>query len=229
MTQAITSVFLVDDHEVVRAGLRALLAVEQDLEVVGEIGTAKGARERIAQAKPDVVVMDVRLPDGDGVEICRDVCSDNPDTRVVMLTSYADDEALLSAILAGASGFLLKQVRSIDLARSIRTVATGASLIQPSIRDRVKRRLQGEGDDADSRILARLTNQERKVLSLVAEGLTNRQIAERIHLAEKTVKNYVSNVLNKLGVSRRSEAAVWAVRQEHHAAETVDHPPPNWP
>lgn len=205
-------VFLVDDHEVVRAGIRALLDTEEDLDVIGETGSAEDAVRRVRQSRPDVVVLDVRLPDGSGVEVCRDIRSEHPDCRVLMLTSFADDDALFESIVAGASGFLLKQVRGTDLATAVREVASGKSLLDPGVHDRVLRRLRGETGDADRDLLAQLTEQERRILALIAEGNTNRQIAESVHLAEKTVKNYVSNLLSKMGMSRRTEAAVFAAR-----------------
>jgi two-component system response regulator DevR len=205
-----TRVFLLDDHEIVRRGLRELLEAEDDLMVVGEAGTAVEAVAGIAATRPDVAVLDVRLPDGDGVEVCRDVRSAHPEVQCLMLTSFADDEALFSAILAGAAGYVLKQVRGTDLVDAIRRVAQGQSLIDPSVTSRVLERLRApQAPDQD---LASLTDQERRILDLISEGLTNRQIGERMYLAEKTVKNYVSNVLMKLGMSRRSEAAAYAAR-----------------
>ncbi len=203
-------VFLLDDHEIVRRGLRELLESEDDLIVVGDAGTAEEALARIADIRPDVAVLDVRLPDGDGVEVCREIRSSQPDVKCLMLTSFADDEALFSAILAGASGYILKQVRGTDLVDAIRRVAQGQSLLDPSVTARVLERLRAPQVPDDD--LAALTEQERRILDLIAEGLTNRQIGERMFLAEKTVKNYVSNVLMKLGMSRRSEAAAFAAR-----------------
>ena len=202
-----TRVFLLDDHEVVRRGLRELLESEDDLEVVGEAGTAEEALARIRVARPDVAVLDVRLPDGDGVEVCRDIRSNHPEVACIMLTSFADDEAVYAAIMAGASGYLLKQIRGNDLVAGIRTVAGGGSLLDPSVTSRVLERIR-QREDPDE--LAGLTPQERNILELIAEGLTNRQIGERMYLAEKTVKNYVSNMLSKLGMSRRTEAAAYA-------------------
>ena len=204
-------VFLVDDHEIVRRGLRELLESEGDLTVVGEAGTAEEALARIPVAAPQVAVLDVRLPDGDGVEVCREVRSRHPEIQCLMLTSYADDEALFSAIMAGASGYVLKQVKGADLVDGIRRVARGESLLDPSVTRRVLERLRTKPEDDE---LAGLTDQERKILDLIAEGLTNRQIGERMFLAEKTIKNYVSNLLAKLGMSRRSEAAAYAARLE---------------
>ena len=203
-------VFLLDDHELVRRGLRDLLESEADLEVVGEAGTAADALTRIPATAPDVAVLDVRLPDGNGVEVCREVRSRHPEVQCLMLTSFADDEALFEAIMAGASGYVLKQIRGTDLVDTIRKVSEGHSLLDPVVTRRVLERLR-TGPEEDER-LTRLTEQERRILELIAEGLTNRQIAERIHLAEKTVKNYVSNLLSKLGMERRTEAAVFAAR-----------------
>ncbi len=204
-----TRVFLLDDHEIVRRGLRELLEAEDDLEVVGEAGTAAEALARIPATRPDVAVLDVRLPDGDGVSVCREVRSQNAAVRCLMLTSFSDDEALFSAIMAGASGYVLKQVRGTDLVDAVRRVGRGESLIDPSLTSRVLERLRG-GDDDD--LLRQLSPQERTLLDLLAEGLTNRQIGERMFLAEKTVKNYVSNLLGKLNMGRRTEAAVYAAR-----------------
>ena len=207
-----TRVFLLDDHEIVRRGLRELLEAEQDLVVIGEAGTAAEALERIPATNPDVAVLDVRLPDGDGVEVCREIRSSHPQINCLMLTSFADDEALFSAILAGASGYVLKQVRGLDLVDAIRRVASGQSLLDPTVTARVLQRLRAP--QAVDEGIASLTPQERHILDLIAEGLTNRQIGERMFLAEKTIKNYVSNVLMKLGMSRRSEAAAYAARLE---------------
>ena len=185
---------------------------EQDLVVIGEAGTAAEALERIPATNPDVAVLDVRLPDGDGVEVCREIRSSHPQINCLMLTSFADDEALFSAILAGASGYVLKQVRGLDLVDAIRRVASGQSLLDPTVTARVLQRLRAP--QAVDEGIASLTPQERHILDLIAEGLTNRQIGERMFLAEKTIKNYVSNVLMKLGMSRRSEAAAYAARLE---------------
>jgi len=201
-------VFLLDDHEVVRRGLRELLEAEGDVEVVGEAGSAEEALNRIPPTQPDVAVLDVRLPDGDGVEVCREVRSRHPEIQCLMLTSFSDDEALFQAIMAGAAGYLLKQIKGTDLLDAVRRVAEGQSLLDPAVTARVLERLR-TGPETDER-LEQLTDQERKILDLIAEGLTNRQIAERVHLAEKTVKNYVSNLLAKLGMERRTQAAVYA-------------------
>jgi DNA-binding NarL/FixJ family response regulator len=201
-------VFLLDDHEVVRRGLRELLESEDDLEVVGEAGTAAEALARIPPTRPDVAVLDVRLPDGNGVEVCREVRARHPEIHCLILTSYSEDEALFQAIMAGASGYLLKQVKGTDLVDGVRRVASGQSLLDPSVTAAVLERLRN-GPETDDRI-ASLTERERRILDLVADGLTNRQIAEQVHLAEKTVKNYVSNILSKLGMHRRTQAAVYA-------------------
>ncbi len=204
-----TRVFLLDDHEIVRRGLRELFEAEEDLVVVGEAGTAEEALARIPAVSADVAVLDVRLPDGDGVEVCREIRSKHPEVNCLILTSFSDDEALFSAIMAGASGYVLKQVRGTDLVDAVRRVAQGQSLLDPAVTARVLERLRAPQVQDD---LGKLTDQERRILDLIAEGLTNRQIGERVFLAEKTVKNYVSNVLMKLGMSRRSEAAAYAAR-----------------
>jgi DNA-binding NarL/FixJ family response regulator len=203
-------VFLLDDHEVVRRGVRDLLEAEDDLVVVGEAGTAEEARQRIPATSPDVAVLDVRLPDGTGVEVCRDMRSANPDLACIMLTSYADDEALFEAIMAGAAGYVLKQVSGSNLVDAVRRVADGQSLLDPNVTARVLERLR-KGPDEDERLKG-ITEQERRILNLLADGKTNRQIAGEMFLAEKTVKNYVSNLLSKMGMSRRTEAAVYAAR-----------------
>jgi two-component system, NarL family, response regulator DevR len=203
-------VFLLDDHEVVRRGLRELLECETDLAVIGEAGTAHEALSRIPPTRPDVAVLDVRLPDGDGVEVCREIRSRHPEIQCLILTSFSDDEALFQAIMAGAAGYLLKQINGTDLVDAVRRVAAGQSLLDPTVTARVLDRLRA-GPETDER-LARLTDRERRILDLIAEGLTNRQIAEQVHLAEKTVKNYVSNLLTKLGMQRRTQAAVYAAR-----------------
>jgi DNA-binding NarL/FixJ family response regulator len=201
-------VFLLDDHEVVRRGLRELLEAEGDIVVVGEAGTAEQALARIPPTRPDVAVLDVQLPDGDGVQVARDVRSMHPEIQCLILTSFSDDEALFQAIMGGAAGYLLKQIKGSDLVDAVRRIAAGESLLDPAVTERVLERLR-KGPETDER-LARLTEQERRILDLIAEGLTNRQIAERVHLAEKTVKNYVSNLLAKLGMERRTQAAVFA-------------------
>lgn len=204
------AVFLLDDHEIVRRGVRELLEAGGDMEVVGEAGTAAEALARIPATRPQVAVLDVRLPDGNGVEVCREVRSRHPEVQCLMLTSFSDDEALMDAIMAGAAGYVLKQIRGNDLAEAIRTVSKGESLLDPAVTRRVLDRLRNPAP-ADDR-LAQLTDQERRILDLIARGMTNRQIGNELHLAEKTVKNYVSNLLAKLGMSRRTEAAVFATR-----------------
>ena len=200
-------VFLLDDHEIVRRGVKDLLEAESDITVVGEAGTAASALARIPALKPDVAVLDVRLPDGDGVSVCRDIRSKMPDVACLMLTSYGDDEALFDAIMAGAAGYVLKQIRGTDLVGAVRTVASGESMLGPEAASRVMRRMREQAAHADP--LAGLTEQERRILELIGEGLTNRQIGERLFLAEKTVKNYVSALLTKLGMQRRTQAAVY--------------------
>jgi len=209
-------VFLLDDHEIVRRGVRELLEAEEDLEVVGEAETAERALPRVSATRPDVAVLDVRLPDGDGVEVCRDIRSMHPEVQCIMLTSFADDEAVYAAIMAGASGYVLKQVRGDELVDGIRRVAAGESLLDPAVTTRVLDRLRTQQNEDDE--LKALTEQERKILDLIAEGMTNRQIGEQLFLAEKTVKNYVSNVLSKLGMSRRTEAAAYAARLSERRA-----------
>ncbi|MEU4127931.1 response regulator transcription factor [Streptomyces wuyuanensis] len=206
------TVFLVDDHEVVRRGVYELLSVEDDIEVVGEAGTAADALVRIPAVRPDVAILDVRLPDGSGVEVCREVRSQNEDIKCLMLTSYADDEALFDAIMAGASGYVLKAIRGSELLAAVRDVAAGKSLLDPVATARVLERLRdGNAPKTDDK-LASLTEQERRILDLIGEGLTNRAIGERLHLAEKTIKNYVSSLLSKLGMERRSQAAAYVAR-----------------
>ena len=204
--------FLLDDHEIVRRGLADLISLQSDLEVVGEAGTAAEALIRITAAQPDVAVFDVRLPDGNGVEVCREIRSLFPHIRVLMLTSYADDEALFNAIMAGASGYVLKEIRGTDLISAIRQVAAGNSLLDPSGTERVLERLRNGNKVNDE--LSGLTEQEKTILMLIGEGMTNRQIGEKMHLAEKTIKNYVSGLLAKLGMERRTQAAAYVARLE---------------
>jgi DNA-binding NarL/FixJ family response regulator len=199
---------LVDDHEVVRSGLRAMLEAMDDLEIVAEAGTAAEAVLRARSYHPDVIVMDVRLPDRSGVEACRDIRAENPNISILMLTSFSDDQALFDSIMAGASGYVLKQIRGSDLVDGIRRVAAGESLLDPAVTARVLERVRNPQGSQDPR-LARLTPTEARILDMIAEGLTNRAIGERVHLAEKTVKNYVSTILTKLQVSRRAEAAAY--------------------
>jgi DNA-binding NarL/FixJ family response regulator len=203
-------VFLLDDHEVVRAGLREMLEATGEFTVVGEASTADEAVRRIPAVRPDVAVLDVRLPDGNGIEVCREVRSRMPDLGCLMLTSFSDDEALFDSIMAGASGYVLKQIRGNELIDAVRKVAAGQSLLDPAVTARVLERIR-KGDEADE-LLGRLTDQERKILELIGDGMTNRQIAEKMYLAEKTVKNYVSNLLSKMGMSRRTEAAAYIAR-----------------
>lgn len=211
-------VFLVDDHEVVRRGLRELLSVEDDLELVGEAGSVAEALARVPAVRPDVAVLDVRLPDGSGVALCRELRGELPDLRVLMLTSYSDDEALFDAIMAGASGYLLKAVRGTDLVSAVRSVAAGRSLLDPTATARVLARLrEGGRETPEDERLSGLTDQERRILDLIGEGMTNRQIGAELHLAEKTVKNYVSSLLSKMGMERRTQAAAFVARR--HAAE----------
>ena len=214
--------FLLDDHELVRRGLADLLGVESDIEVVGEASSVAEAMVRIPATKPDVAVLDVRLPDGSGVEVCRDIRSDMPDVKCLMLTSFSDDEALFDAIMAGASGYVLKEIRGNDLVDAIRQVAAGKSLLDPSLTQKVLERLR-RGNEEDER-LAALSDQERRILELIGEGMTNRQIGEEMHLAEKTVKNYVSSLLAKLGMERRTQAAAFVARldaEKHSWAGTL--------
>lgn len=209
-------VFLVDDHEVVRHGVRALIDASGDLQVVGEADSVETALARVLAVHPQVAVLDVRLPDGNGVELCREIRSRLPDVSCLMLTSYSDDEALFEAIIAGAAGYVLKQVRGTELIAAIRRVASGEHLLDPAVTGRVMKRLSNPSGD-DQR-LASLTAREREVLELIGQGKTNRQIGEAMFLAEKTVKNYVSGLLAKLGMERRTEAAVFMARREvdHH-------------
>jgi DNA-binding NarL/FixJ family response regulator len=208
VAERVIRVFLLDDHEVVRRGVADLIGAEPDLRVVGEAATAAQAMARVPAVQPDVAVLDVRLADGDGVTVCRELRSRLPSLQCLMLTSFADDEALFGAILAGASGYVLKQIRGTDLVGAIRTVASGQSLLDPRATARVLDRMRAEASRKDP--LSTLSEQERTVLDLIGEGLTNREIGERMFLAEKTVKNYVSHLLAKLGMQRRTQAAILA-------------------
>ena len=199
-------VFLLDDHEVVRRGIADLLEVASDLVVVGEAATASDAMHRIPAVRPDVAILDARLPDGSGIDVCRDIRSHYPEIRCVILTSYDDNDAVFAAVMAGASGYLLKEIRGTSLVDAIRQVAAGKSLLDPGVTERLLTRLR-VGESTDER-LANLTERERAILDLIADGLTNRQIGERLFLAEKTVKNYVSTLLAKLGMERRTQVAV---------------------
>ena len=216
-------VLLVDDHEVVRKGLRALLEAAGGFDVVSEAGSVVEAIRRVGYDSPDVVVMDVRLPDGSGIDACREIRKRWPDVKVLMLTSYADEEALVGAIQAGASGYVLKRIRADELAESIQRVAAGESLLDPDLTERLFSRIRGGNSDP---LLARLSPQERRTLDLIAAGMTNKQIAKQMFLAEKTVKNYVSNMLSKLGMSRRSEAAAYAARLS--VGSQVRYPTETW-
>jgi two-component system, NarL family, response regulator DevR len=212
--QAKTRVFLLEDHEVMRQGLRMVLSAEPDIEVVGDAGTVASALVRLSAVRPDVAILDVRLPDGDGISACRDIRSMLPDVACLMFTAYEDDQALLGAVMAGAAGYVLKGTPVRDVVDAVHVVATGKSILDAGAAQRIIAQLQGgnpgsgQGDDR----VASLTAQEKRVLDLIGEGLTNRQIAERMSLAEKTAKNYVSALLMKLGLQRRSQAAVLAVR-----------------
>ena len=215
------SVFLLDDHEIVRRGVKDLLEADPGIVVVGEAGTAAAALARIPALRPDVAVLDVRLPDGDGVSVCREIRSRMPGVACLMLTSFSDDEALFDAIMAGAAGYVLKQIRGTDLVGAVRTVASGESMLDPDAASRVMQRMRDQAARSDP--LAGLTDQERKILELIGEGLTNRQIGERLFLAEKTVKNYVSALFAKLGMERRTQAAAYAARVFEDRGQA--HPP----
>ena len=208
-------VFLLDDHEIVRLGVRDLLEAQPDIQVVGEAGTAASALARIPALRPDVAVLDVRLPDGDGVAVCREIRSRMPEVACLMLTSFGDDEALFDAVMAGAAGYVLKQIRGTDLVGAVRTVASGQSMLDPKAASQLMARLRDASQKRDP--LEGLTGQERRILELIGDGLTNRQIGERLYLAEKTVKNYVSALFQKLGMERRTQAAAYAahVFSEH--------------
>lgn len=201
-------VFLVDDHEVVRRGLVDLLGADPELDVVGEAGSVAEAMARVPAARPDVAVLDVRLPDGNGIELCRDLLSRMPDLRCLILTSYTSDEAMLDAILAGASGYVVKDIKGMELARAVKDVGAGRSLLDNRAAAALMAKLRGAAEKQDP--LSGVTDQERTLLGLLSEGLTNKQIADRMFLAEKTVKNYVSRLLAKLGMERRTQAAVFA-------------------
>jgi len=206
-------VYLLDDHEIVRRGIRDLLEAEGDIVVVGESGLAQEAARRIPALRPDVAILDGRLPDGSGVDVCREVRSRSPEIAALILTSFDDDDALFSAIMAGAAGYLLKQVGGNALVDAVRRVAAGQSLLDPGVTAKVLERLRsGPREDP---ALAQLTTQERRILDLVGEGMTNRQIAETVHLAEKTVKNYVSSMLTKLGLQSRTQAAIFSTKHQH--------------
>lgn len=212
-------VFLLDDHEIVRRGVRELIESEPDMEVVGEAGTAEQAVGRIPSTRPDVAVLDVQLEEGSGVEACREIRSSMPDVSCLMLTSFADDEALVGSVVAGAQGYVLKQVVGSDLLASIRDVAAGRSLLAPELVKKIRCRLNESTEDEDR--VAALGDRELEILRLLADGLTNREIGERLYLSEKTVKNYMSNVLRVLGVHRRTEAAVLAARLSERRGGTL--------
>ncbi|MCX3060870.1 response regulator [Streptomyces beihaiensis] len=215
-------VFLLDDHEVVRRGVHDLLEDEQDITVVGEGATAEQALVRVPALRPDVAVLDVRLPDGDGVSVCRELRSAMPGLACLMLTSFDDEEALLDSIMAGASGYVLKQIHGSDLVSAVRTVAAGESLLDPAATTQLLARLRGEHDrPPEPDALEGLTAREREILALIGEGLTNRQIGRRLYLAEKTVKNHISRLLAKLGVERRIQAAVIATQTEERHRQSV--------
>jgi DNA-binding NarL/FixJ family response regulator len=219
-TQQQIKVFLLDDHEIVRRGVRELLEAEPDIQVIGEAGTAAAALARIPALRPDVAVLDMRIPDGDGVEVCREVRSRMPEVACLILTSFADEEALFNAVMAGAAGYVLKQIRGTDLVGAVRTVAAGQSMLDPRAASQLMARLRNHPKKIDP--LATLTPQERRILELIGEGLTNRQIGEQLFLAEKTVKNYVSGLYDKLGMQRRAQAAAFAARvaaEQHTGAE----------
>ncbi len=202
-------ILIVDDHEVVREGLRSLLSRQKGLAVVGEAGSAAAAVEAAKRSSPDVAIMDVRLPDGSGIEACREIRAERPETRVIMLTSYPDEQAVFASIVAGASGYLLKEVRGQALVEAIETVARGASLLDPAVTDKVLERIRRMGMGAADELLAQLSEKEQQVLVLIAEGKTNKEIAKIVCLSDKTVKNYVSSILSKLNLSRRSAAAAF--------------------
>jgi two-component system response regulator DevR len=214
---AMITVFLVDDHEVVRRGLADLLASDSELEIIGDAGSVSEAMVRIPALKPDVAVLDVRLPDGNGIELCRELLSELPDLRCLMLTSFTSDEAMLEAILAGASGYVVKDIRGMELAQAIKDVGAGKSLLDNRAAAALMAKLRGTAEPPDP--LSGLTDRERTLLGLLSEGLTNRQIAARMFLAEKTVKNYVSRLLAKLGMERRTQAAVFASKLEQRSAK----------
>ncbi|GAA2804877.1 response regulator transcription factor [Kitasatospora aburaviensis] len=205
-------VFLLDDHEVVRRGVHDLLDAEPDLQVIGEAATVEQALARVPALRPDVAILDMRLPDGDGVTVCRELRSRMPELICLILTSFDDEEALLDAIMAGAAGYVLKQISGTDLVSAVRTVASGQSMLDPGAATRLMARLRGDAVAEQSSYLPQLTEREREVLALVGEGLTNRQIGQRLYLAEKTVKNHISRLLAKLGVERRVQAALIATQ-----------------
>lgn len=220
MSEAAVRVLIVDDHAIVRQGLRALLEAEEDIKVTGEAGSVEEAIRRVGLDEPDLVLMDLQLPDGTGVDACREILSRWPETTVLILTSFADDQALYSAIMAGAAGYVLKRIQPDELLEGIRAAAGGASLLDPTLVEMVFKRVRGEltGDS----LLDRLSGQELKIVDLIEQGLTNRQIAADLNLAEKTVKNYVSNLFAKLGITRRTQAAALAARVDEQNRRRFD-------
>lgn len=211
-------VFLVDDHELARRGIAGLLEAESDIEVIGEAGTVAQARSRILATRPDVAVLDVRLPDGSGIDVCRDIRSADPNIQCLMLTAYDDDEAIYAAVIAGAAGYVLKDIRGARLVDSVRRVAEGKNLLDPALTARVVERMRG-GAGGDPRLVS-LSGRERQIMALIADGLTNREIGLRLSLAEKTVKNYVSGLLSKLGLQRRTQAAVLHLETKRAAPQS---------
>lgn len=209
-SNGILKILIVDDHDIVRKGLAMLISRQEDLSVVAEAGTVAEAVERARKSVPDVVVMDIRLPDGSGIEACRDIRDENTEVKVLMLTSYSDEEAVMGSIMAGASGYLLKEIRSQEIVDAIRRVGSGQSLLDPAVTASVLERVR-RGKEED--VMAQLTEQEQKILELIADGQTNREIAGRINLSDKTVKNYVSNILGKLEISRRSQTAAFLAKR----------------
>jgi two-component system response regulator DevR len=212
-------ILLVDDHEVVRLGLRALLERHPHFEVIAEASTAREAIDRVKQYSPDVVVMDIRLPGGSGIEACEEITENYPDSKVIMLTSYAEDEMLFSAIRAGAAGYVLKQIGGEDLVKAIEAVGRGEALLDPAVTQRIFQEVRKAAKEEEASAFAALTQQEKHVLVLVSEGKTNREIAKALFLGEGTVRNYVSSILSKLGVSNRAEAAAYAV--EHNLRDHI--------
>lgn len=210
-----TRVFVVDDHEIVRRGVAQLIDAEPDLEVVGEAGSVHEAARRIAATRPDVAVLDVRLPDGSGIDLCRDIRSADPSVKCLILTGYDDDEALRSAVLAGASGYVIKNVRGSSIVEAVRQAASGATIQAPDVMRRAARSLHPETTPREGEIDPGLSLREGQILALIAEGMTNREIGERLGIAEKTVKNYVSGLLAKLGMERRTQAAVYGAERKH--------------
>jgi len=213
MTERVLRVLIVDDHEVVREGLRSLLNRRPGISVVGEAGNVAAAVSETQRLQPDVVIMDVRLPDGSGVEACREIRQESPEVKVIMLTSYADEEAVFASILAGAAGYLLKQTRGQALADAIEAVAEGGSLLDPAVTQKVLQRVRNMGSRRSDDAISSLSEQEQKILMLIADGKTNKEIAEEIYLSDKTVKNYVSSILSKLNLRRRAEAAAFIARK----------------